>query len=49
MTQVSKCLDKAWAFERVPGKMLKGFDEKIINQVRKQRFYLNKGWRKKTY
>jgi len=35
--EVSKCLDKAWSFERVPGRRLAGFDEKIINQVPNRR------------
>ncbi|XP_023323415.1 uncharacterized protein LOC111697594 [Eurytemora carolleeae] len=35
--QVSKCQGKAWAFERTPGKVLQGFDNKIVNQVPNRR------------
>ncbi len=33
--QINKCLDKAWAFERTPGKILRGFEQRMINQVSK--------------
>ena len=36
---IDKCRDKVWAFERVPGRQLEGFDDKIIDQVR-QRVYV---------
>ena len=37
--QINKCLDKAWAFERAPGKILRGFEQKMVNQVRKDSSY----------
>ena len=33
---IENCRDKVWAFERVPGMQLEGFDDKIIDQVRQQ-------------
>jgi len=35
--KIDKCRDKVWAFERVPGRQLEGFDDKIIDQVPNRR------------
>ena len=32
--KIENCRDKVWAFERVPGRKLEGFDDKIIDQVK---------------
>ena len=37
---IDNCRDKVWAFERVPGRQLEGFDDKIIDQVRQRVMFI---------